>query len=374
MTLTPLGDSAVVVALGSVLDDATLRRVGRLAKVLEHDRLVGVVDVVPAFASVTVFYDASQSGGYEHLCAQIAARAQRTEMDEIGGETRMMEIPVCYGGEGEVTDRGLDFQGIGSGWGLADAHVLTRAVENAAVGEFGERGLAGAEHGKRRTHLPRGTAVVAEHRGIVVVGAPLDVVGGGRSHDARRDEQAALLRAELQRDARLKRADGLRHGVGRTVAKFVGPDSDCRARPRAAVVAAAPQVAFVGADVEDFAVGFVDDDLASGIGTDFARRAPGRAAVGAFAEDIAVKREHVAVARGDDVAPAAAVEELLDLERRRAGGNAGVGSDRRATGGGERGGNEEGDTGGAEVHGGDNGLAQNRRPATTCQSRPGSRV
>ncbi|PHX70838.1 MAG: hypothetical protein CK548_08285 [Opitutia bacterium] len=98
MTLTPLGDSAVVVALGSVLDDATLRRVGRLAKVLEHDRLVGVVDVVPAFASVTVFYDASQSGGYEHLCAQIAARAQRTEMDEIGGETRMMEIPVCYGG------------------------------------------------------------------------------------------------------------------------------------------------------------------------------------------------------------------------------------------------------------------------------------
>ena len=33
-----------------------------------------------------------------------------------------------------------------------------------------------------------------------------------------------------------------------------------------------------------------DDDLATGIAADFARRAPGRTAVGAFAKDLVVKR------------------------------------------------------------------------------------
>ena len=42
----------------------------------------------------------------------------------------------------------------------------------------------------------------------------------------------------------------------------------------------------------------------------------------------------MAVARGHDIAPAAAVEERVDLERRRAEKSAGVGRDRRAIGGG----------------------------------------
>ena len=57
MTLSPLGDSAVVVALGPGLDETALRRVRALAEALDRDRPAGVVDVVPVFASVMVFYD-----------------------------------------------------------------------------------------------------------------------------------------------------------------------------------------------------------------------------------------------------------------------------------------------------------------------------
>ena len=94
MTLTPLGDSAVVVALGSGLDETGLRRVGALAAALERDRPAGVVDVVPAFASVTVFYDVAQVGGYERLCREIATRAERGETAESRREARVIEIPV----------------------------------------------------------------------------------------------------------------------------------------------------------------------------------------------------------------------------------------------------------------------------------------
>jgi inhibitor of KinA len=119
MTLKPLGDSAVVASLGTDIDDAALRRVGRLAEALEHDRPAGVVDLVPAFASVTVFYDAAQSGGYERLCAEIVARAQRMETGEVGRETRMTVIPVCYGGAG-----GADLAEVAAQAGLSADEVV----------------------------------------------------------------------------------------------------------------------------------------------------------------------------------------------------------------------------------------------------------
>lgn len=99
MTLSPLGDSAVVVRLGSDLDETALRRVRALAAALEHDRPAGVVDVVPAFTSVTVFYDATHTGGYARLCAEVEARAARADASLVSQEARVVEIPVCYGGE-----------------------------------------------------------------------------------------------------------------------------------------------------------------------------------------------------------------------------------------------------------------------------------
>ena len=99
MTLTPLGDSAVVLAVGAGLDESVLARVRAIAAAIERDRPAGVVDVVPAFATVTVFYEPAHSADYAALCAALEARAARAEAAVPSGSARLIEIPICYGGE-----------------------------------------------------------------------------------------------------------------------------------------------------------------------------------------------------------------------------------------------------------------------------------
>lgn len=112
MTFAPLGDSAVVVTLGATGDDSTLVHVRSLAAALERESGLGIVDVVPAYASVTVFYETTPgtngSGtAYERICRVIETCAARVEhawpgvveqkLTGSGAETvREVEIPVCY--------------------------------------------------------------------------------------------------------------------------------------------------------------------------------------------------------------------------------------------------------------------------------------
>ncbi len=127
MTLSPLGDSAVVVALGPGLDEMALRRVRALAEALNRDRPTGVVDVVPAFASVTVFYEVVRCGGYAHLCAELEARVAQTELSLVSQQSRSLEIPVWYGGE-----CGPDLGEVAAGAGVSPA----KAVELHAGADY----------------------------------------------------------------------------------------------------------------------------------------------------------------------------------------------------------------------------------------------
>ncbi|HYP18096.1 MAG TPA: carboxyltransferase domain-containing protein, partial [Opitutus sp.] len=61
MTFAALGDSAVVVTLGATIDEATLRRVRSTAATLQQ--AAGIVDVVPAYGNVAVFYDVTFFSG-----------------------------------------------------------------------------------------------------------------------------------------------------------------------------------------------------------------------------------------------------------------------------------------------------------------------
>jgi len=99
MTLSPLGDSAIVAVLDGGLDESALLRVRALAAAIGRSRIAGVVDVVPAFATVTVFYDPARSGDYARLCREIENLAARADAALVSQDTRTVEIPVCYGGE-----------------------------------------------------------------------------------------------------------------------------------------------------------------------------------------------------------------------------------------------------------------------------------
>lgn len=119
MTFSPLGDSALVIALGSGLDPTALPRVRALAAALGRDPIAGVVDVVPAFATVTVFYEIAHIGSYAQLCSQLEGRAARADAALLSVDTRTVEIPVCYGG-----DFGPDLSEVAARASLTVAEVI----------------------------------------------------------------------------------------------------------------------------------------------------------------------------------------------------------------------------------------------------------
>jgi inhibitor of KinA len=116
MTLAALGDTAVVVTLGTTIDESTLLRVRSLAAALESDKAAGIIDVVPAYATVTVFYETSVHGQdgtppFERVCRLIEKRWAKIENSwpdllrlhratvESDKAAQEIEIPVCYEGE-----------------------------------------------------------------------------------------------------------------------------------------------------------------------------------------------------------------------------------------------------------------------------------
>jgi KipI family sensor histidine kinase inhibitor len=109
MIFTALGDSAVVAHLGEPNSSRTLDRVRRLAAALKGAEIDGFTDVVPAYATVTVFYDPArfrlgEEGPYEAACRAVSrcAAAEGVEARRLPRRPagrRVVDIPVCYGGE-----------------------------------------------------------------------------------------------------------------------------------------------------------------------------------------------------------------------------------------------------------------------------------
>lgn len=99
MRLTPLGDSAVVLASDEPLDDAGLARMRACAAAIAREAPAGVLDVFPAFGSVAVFFDVAQIRSYSLLCAELRAIAAATAKSASPEPPRTVKIPVCYGGE-----------------------------------------------------------------------------------------------------------------------------------------------------------------------------------------------------------------------------------------------------------------------------------
>jgi inhibitor of KinA len=125
MKLEPLGDSAVVATLGSGIDEATMARVLSFAEAVLSAKRAGVTDVVPAYATVTVFYDPHHfpepSGdSYEAVCRFIESCVVRPTSPPFRREEKLVEIPVYYGG-----DHGPDMKIVAEHCGLSPAEVAS---------------------------------------------------------------------------------------------------------------------------------------------------------------------------------------------------------------------------------------------------------
>lgn len=128
MRVVPLGDRALLIHLGTTIDDATHRRVRAVSARLTSRRIPGLVELVPAFASVAVHYDPTcvpneLPGGAARPPYARFAEAIEAALADLGEEpltaSRTVEIPVRYGG-----DEGPDLGLVAAGHGLSPEDVV----------------------------------------------------------------------------------------------------------------------------------------------------------------------------------------------------------------------------------------------------------
>jgi inhibitor of KinA len=124
--LYPLGDAAVVVEFGTVISPATHAAIAAFAARLAARPCAGLREVVPAFTTLTMYYDpwlASENGRhpapYERVTAHLLQLLADTPATAAAAETEVVEIPVCYGGT-----FGPDLNFVAQHAGLSPAEVI----------------------------------------------------------------------------------------------------------------------------------------------------------------------------------------------------------------------------------------------------------
>lgn len=108
INIRPLGDSALVIQLGEGICPATHEKVKGLSNLLEKYAFTGLMESVPAYNSLTVYYDPvavyrsntdkKASSPYKLVSTYISDLLEK--LGESGeSEKRLVTIPVAYGGE-----------------------------------------------------------------------------------------------------------------------------------------------------------------------------------------------------------------------------------------------------------------------------------
>ena len=96
-SLIPFGDSALLIKFGDEIDLSINQRVHVLDALLRARKISGIIETVPAYATLLVYYDPLVL-----TFAQIVERA-KTEMawveENISRKPRRIEVPARYGGE-----------------------------------------------------------------------------------------------------------------------------------------------------------------------------------------------------------------------------------------------------------------------------------
>ncbi len=194
----PLGDRAIVLTAGNSGDNETSQLLAQVGRRLRQVCPLWVEDIVPAYETVTIYYDpfslvkeaaAGNMGQASHeeasrpFAAAVRIIGRLLELpegqkDEAAG--RLIHIPVCYGGSG-----GPDLEEAAARSGLsAEAYAAMHAEAEYTVAMLGfmpgfpyltglpER-LAQPRRAEPRKSVPAGSvAVAAQQTGIYPVSVP----------------------------------------------------------------------------------------------------------------------------------------------------------------------------------------------------------
>jgi inhibitor of KinA len=99
-TVYPLGDHAVTIELGKVIDAAVNEKVMSLFRHLQQKKRSYIKDIIPAYSSVTIVFDLvglyQQKAQGSHSMMSVAGELLSDFVPEKNSEKRVMKIPVCY--------------------------------------------------------------------------------------------------------------------------------------------------------------------------------------------------------------------------------------------------------------------------------------
>lgn len=198
----PLGDSAVTIAFGAARSPKLLQRIHAAARALEAAAIPHVDDIVPAYLTLTVFYDGLRVS-YSEIAKTLLDACERPISGANVNMPREHLIPVYYDGP--------DLEAVAAATRMSASEVIARHTGRAyTVDLLGfvpgwaylselDPALRLPRRGDPRPRVPAGSvAIAAAQTGIY----PLDTPGGwhiiGRTEavmfDPARD-QPALLRA-----------------------------------------------------------------------------------------------------------------------------------------------------------------------------------
>ncbi|MEO6994632.1 MAG: 5-oxoprolinase subunit PxpB [Lacunisphaera sp.] len=187
MQITPLGDTALMLGFGDVIDDSIYRRVAAAWQALQAAPLPAVTELVPAYTTVTLFYDpvvavqegAAETGIVEWLTAKVRERLKNPPKTEKS-KPRTIEVPICYGGEfgpdlGQVAKHTkLSPEEVIKRHGKADyiVYLIGFAPGFPYLGGLPKE-LNTPRHAKPRMNVAPGSVGIAENQtGIYPLGTP----------------------------------------------------------------------------------------------------------------------------------------------------------------------------------------------------------
>jgi inhibitor of KinA len=101
-SIAPLGDSAIIVDFGNVIEASINRKVFAFSQAIKEALIDGIYDIVPAYSSVTVHYDPvaivtrnANTPAYKVIKEQLENLFLQG-FEELNEKARRLRIPVCY--------------------------------------------------------------------------------------------------------------------------------------------------------------------------------------------------------------------------------------------------------------------------------------
>ncbi|HEX7157264.1 MAG TPA: 5-oxoprolinase subunit PxpB [Burkholderiaceae bacterium] len=132
VSVAPMGDSAVVVELGTAIDEGVNERVIALGEHIRRQAWPHVLDVVPSYCAVVLHFDAravadsaeAYVASLQRRLLRAAAEARAAAGSATGSDTpagREFLLPVCY--EGEYAP---DMDEVSAATGLSPREIVVR--------------------------------------------------------------------------------------------------------------------------------------------------------------------------------------------------------------------------------------------------------